>query len=280
MTDDYMPALQDDELDLFDFFDDDDNADIELTPSERRQMHRRQQGGGTGRPAPQRGDRSSNGRSGQRRPKSLLPRRKPGPGRRASAEVQAGRRARKAPEEAPAGQMPEGAPQAAPPMRRRKRPLGESILRLVIKIGVIAAVTFVLTQIVGGVFVAHDNNMFPAVRDGDLCITYRLGGYYNGDVVAFEHGGITTFGRVVGIPGDVIDIREETGFTVNGMTPYEVVYYKTLPQDPTIAYPYAVRDGEIFVLCDQREDAQDSRTFGPVKKPKGKVVLQLRRRGF
>ena len=279
MTQKRSPALQDEELDLFDVFDDDDNAGIELTPAERRQLHRRQQEGRTDRSGERRNDTARTGRSapeGKRRARPLLPRRKPG-------TVQ---RARKTPEgEYPDERKPSGAagmqqPGALQPMRRRKRPLGQSILRLAIKVGIIAAAIFVLTQIVGGVFVAHDNNMFPAVRDGDLCITYRLGGYYNGDVVAFERGGVTTFGRVVGIPGDVIDIREETGFTVNGMTPYEVVYYKTLPQDPAIIYPYAVRDDEIFVLCDQREDAQDSRTFGAITKPKGKLVLQLRRRGF
>ena len=257
MTQRRSPVLQDEELDLFDVFDDDDNADAGLTPAERRQLHRRQQDG-----------RSTSER--KRSTKHLLPRRKPRTGRKPFA----------ASEKPLAGPPQSDASQAPQLMRRRKRPLGQSILRLTIKIGVIAAAAFVLTQIVGGVFVAHDNNMFPAVRDGDLCITYRLGGYYNGDVVAFERDDNITFGRVVGIPGDVIDIQEETGFTVNGMTPYEVVYYRTLPQDPAIVYPYVVRDDEIFVLCDQREDAQDSRTFGAVTKPKGKLVLQLRRRGF
>ena len=163
---------------------------------------------------------------------------------------------------------------------RRKKTLKQSALNLLLKVAAIALVIYLLTQVIGGVFVAHDNNMYPAVRDGDLCITLRLGGYYNGDVVAYEYDGMTTFGRVVGIAGDVIEVTEENGLRVNNMSPYEVVFYRTGPQDPAVTYPYRVKEGEWFVLCDQREDAQDSRSFGAITKPKGKVVLQLRRRGF
>lgn len=166
------------------------------------------------------------------------------------------------------------------PQKNRKGRLKRKAVRLLVKAATIVAAVTILVTVVGGVFVAHDNNMYPAVRDGDLCITYRLGGYYNGDVVAFEKDGGVTFGRVVGIEGDVVDIPETGGLIINGTTPYEVMYYPTNRQDPAREYPYTVQKGELFLLCDQREDAADSRTFGAVTKPLGKVVLQLRRRGF
>ncbi|MBO5564245.1 MAG: signal peptidase I [Lachnospiraceae bacterium] len=214
-----------------------------LTPAERRKAHRARQGGAA----------KSRKRIGEKGP---------------------------AGKEADGKELTENDPGAAKRRPRRRRSLRDQILRLVIKVAFIAALVFVLTQIVGGVFVAHDNNMYPAVRDGDLCITYRLGGYYNGDIVAFERDGMTTFGRVVAIAGDTIDFPAEGGYTVNGLNPYEVVFYQTLPQDPVITYPYTVGEGEVFLLCDQREEAVDSRSFGPVSELKGKVVLQLRRRGF
>ena len=248
------PAPQED-IDWFDAFGEDENKEDALSPAARRRAHQARMRGEKLDP-----QEKKRGTGTKRKDKRKGPAAETTESDRQDAGQPVGKGKRKGP--------------------RRRRSFKESLARLLAKIAVIAIAIYVLTQIVGGVFVAHDNNMFPAVRDGDLCITFRLGGYYNGDVVAFEQDGMTTFGRVVGIPGDVIDITEETGLMVNGMTPYEVVYYKTKPQDPAVTYPYTVQDGEWFVLCDQREDAPDSRTFGGVTAPKGKIVLQLRRRGF
>ncbi len=152
--------------------------------------------------------------------------------------------------------------------------------RLLIKIAIIALIIYALITYVGGIFVSHDINMYPAVNDGDLAITYRLGGYYNGDIVVYEVDGINRFGRVVGIYGDVIDIQEGS-YTINGIVPYETIYYQTHPDSTsTITYPYKVKEGEVFVLNDLRDNTYDSRTLGGINVLKGKVVLLMRRRGF
>ena len=153
--------------------------------------------------------------------------------------------------------------------------------RLLIKIIVVAAIIAVLLVFVGGVHVSHNINMFPAVADGDLAITYKLGGYYNGDIVVYEVDGIKRFGRVVGIPGDEIDISEDGHYTINGSVPYETIYFSTHPADQSnITYPYRIQDGEVFILNDLRDDATDSRIYGGISNLKGKVVLLIRRRGF
>lgn len=150
------------------------------------------------------------------------------------------------------------------------------------KLAVIFIAGFVLLNYVGGVFVSHDNNMFPAVGDGDLAITYRLGGYYNGDVVVYAIDGQNRFGRVVGIPGDVIDFQDDTGtYTINGSVPYETIYFATRRETAsTVSFPYTVKEGEVFILNDLRDNTLDSRTVGGISSLKGKVVLLIRRRGF
>ena len=154
-------------------------------------------------------------------------------------------------------------------------------IKLLTKILIIIGIIFIVLNFISGIFMSHDNNMFPKVGDGDLAITYRLDGYYAGDVVVYKHKDKTHFGRVVAIAGDEINIKEDGTYTVNGTIPYEVIYYKTLPTE-SVKYPYKLKDGEVFILNDMREDMNDSRTFGPisVKDLKGKIVLLLRRRGF
>ena len=112
------------------------------------------------------------------------------------------------------------------PKLTEKQKTVRAIRRLIIKIALIAIVATVLLTVVGSVAVSHDNNMFPAVGDGDLLITYKLGGYYNGDIVVYEVDGVRRIGRVVGIPGDEIDINNEAGYyTINGTMPYETIYF-------------------------------------------------------
>lgn len=157
------------------------------------------------------------------------------------------------------------------------RALRNLLIRMVILGGAVAAALI----FVGGVAVSHDTNMYPAVSDGDLAITYKLGGYYNGDIVVYEHNGVMRFGRVAGIPGDVIDINENGSYTVNGVPPVSSLNSATyLAVDSTVVFPYTVGEGEVFVLNDYRDNAYDSRVLGGITDLKGKVVLLLRHRGF
>ena len=170
------------------------------------------------------------------------------------------------------------------PKLTEKQKTIRAIRRLIVKIVLVAATAAVLLTVVGSVAVSHDNNMFPAVGDGDLLITYKLGGYYNADIVVYEIDGIKRIGRVVGIPGDVIEINDETGYyTINGAMPYETIYYATRQATgSTVRFPYTVQEGEVFIFNDMRDDTYDSRMFGGIKTDKlqGKVVLLIRRRGF
>lgn len=165
--------------------------------------------------------------------------------------------------------------------KKKPEPLGRALLKFIIKLAVVAAIVFVLLTFVGGIFICHNNDMHPSVRDGDLLITFKLGTYHAGDVIAYKLDDSTLFGRVVGEPGDRIVIDEEGNFYINDLLQMETIYYETKPREGSqITYPYTIQSGELFVLTDMREQGYDSRVFGGVTKPLGKVVLQIRRRGF
>ena len=154
--------------------------------------------------------------------------------------------------------------------------------RLSIKIIGYGLLLILILNFVIGIYQIHDNDMFPSLRDGDLVITYKLGGYYTGDVVVYKADGKTHYGRVVGVDGDEINITEADYYTVNDTIPYEQIFYPTKAGDK-ITYPYKIQQGEVFILGDMRQQAKDSREFGAIhtKNIKGKVVLLLfRGRGF
>ena len=87
-------------------------------------------------------------------------------------------------------------------------------------------------------------------------------------------------GRVAAHGGDTVEITEDAQLSVNGSTVIENdIYYSTPRYESEIAYPVTLAENEVFVLCDYREGAKDSRYFGPVSKSeiKGKVITIVRR---
>lgn len=155
--------------------------------------------------------------------------------------------------------------------------------KLMIKVGILLLIGVAIWTYVGELYITHDNNMYPHVKDGDLIVTYKLEPYIIGDIVMYETSRGMRVGRIIAKGGDVIDIAENGLYTVNGITPYENVFYDTLPNTSSdIKYPYTVPEGEIFVLNDMRETMTDSRNIGSISLEivHGKLEMLVRHRGM
>ena len=154
------------------------------------------------------------------------------------------------------------------------------ILYLLLKIVAIAAAFVVVFTFVFGVLRYSENAMLPAVKDGDLVFYYRLEKEYTAsDLVVLRYQGHEQVRRVVATAGDVVDITED-GLTING-APHEI-YEQTQRYDTGVEFPMELKEGQIFVLGDSRENASDSRVYGAVDvhDTLGKVMTIVRRRGF
>lgn len=169
------------------------------------------------------------------------------------------------------------------PKKRKRKSTLRLFIEFVVKLVVIAASVWALVTFIVSLTIHYGNNMFPSIRDGDLVIGYRLQRPYLNGAVMYEQDGKLRIGRVVGMPGNEIEITEEGAITVNGIIPAEEVFYPTFPAEASdITYPYTVGEGEVFILNDFRSDTEDSRTFGAVdmEDVTGPVLLIIRRRGF
>lgn len=168
-----------------------------------------------------------------------------------------------------------------PKKKKKKRSAGSYAVELALKLGLTALAVWLLCSFVIGVFVCHTNSGYPMVKDGDLCITWRLGELEQGSEVAFEHDGKTRFARVIAKAGDEVNIAGGT-VMVNGYVALTDTVYDTPNEGSSITYPYIVPEGTVFLLNDFREDMSDSRSFGGVQLSdcKGKVVFVMRRRGI
>ena len=147
-------------------------------------------------------------------------------------------------------------------MEERKRLIAE-IHAFLVKAAIMAVTLWVILGVVFGVMPMKDQSMMPKLAAGDLLLYYRLD-RTPGDreVVVFEKEGKTYVGRVVARGGDTVEIREDALLQINGNA--------------------IVENEEVFILCDYRQGAKDSRYFGPVTKKelKGTVITAIRRSGI
>ena len=163
----------------------------------------------------------------------------------------------------------------------KKKKLGP-LAKLLIKIAVLVIIVVIVLTWILGLHRMTGNNMFPLVKDGDLCIVYKLDDYTTGDVVLYRNDeGKMKLGRIVAVGGQSVDFPKDGGYTVDGYQPSEEITYQTFGADG-VKYPIDVDDDEAFIMNDFRSDTDDSRQFGGVKKSDidGKLLFLIRRRGF
>lgn len=171
-----------------------------------------------------------------------------------------------------------------PKKEKPKNGLLADLAALLLRLGWIAFILAILLMVVCGVTVNSGERMAPAFHDRDIVVFYRLAKDVKaGEVVVFRgQNDRVLVGRVVARGGDTVDI-DENGLKING-------YYQTEPyrRGDTVlfeggaAFPVKLRAGELFILCDDRSDGSDSRTFGPVSSDRvlGRVMLSIRQRDF
>ena len=167
-----------------------------------------------------------------------------------------------------------------------KPSLTEDILNLVLKIFIIIALFWSLFVFVFGLHQVEETGMSPSIKPEDIIMYYRLDKNYDLlDPVVLKVKDTVQVRRVVAKAGDTVDITAK-GLVVNGSLQTglekDFVNGDTLPYKQGITFPITIKKGEVFLLGDNRQQAQDSRIYGPVKikDTMGKLMWDLRRRNL
>lgn len=167
-----------------------------------------------------------------------------------------------------------------------RRSLTEDILSLLLKIFAIVGVFWLLFLFVFGLNHVKESGMAPNIKPEDLIMFYRLDKNYDLlDPIVLKVNNTLQVRRVMAKAGDTVDVTEK-GLSVNGSLQsgleVDFVKGKTLPYKDGITYPITLKKDEVFLLGDNRENAEDSRFYGPVKikSTLGKLMWDLRRRNL
>lgn len=167
--------------------------------------------------------------------------------------------------------------------KKKKNPYS-FLIRYVFRLTfLVAAIWAVLTYVIA-LHRMTGNHMYPNVKDGDLCVFYRLSDVNVNDVVLYKgNNGEALVGRIVALPGQEIDFPEEGGYLINGYIPSEQIPYQTFNSKTSkIKYPIMIEEGQLYIMNDFREDTSDSRENGTIEKSQvvGKLEFIFRRRGL
>lgn len=169
-------------------------------------------------------------------------------------------------------------------IRRRRNDLAtrKGYLSLLARVVLLAVAGYLIVTKVFLFAQATGSGMFPAVKDGDLMIAFRLQSEYaKNDVIVYDYAGKQCVGRIAAREGDVVSIDEAGSLYVNGTQQSGEILYPTYPKG-AVTYPLTVPSGCVFVLGDYRTISEDSRDRGPIPmtQVEGKVITILRRRGL
>ena len=132
----------------------------------------------------------------------------------------------------------------------------------------LVALVFIITVLYQPVRV-EGTSMQPGLRDQDRLFIekffFRFEDIKRGDVVVFHYPRDpeqSYIKRVIGLPGDLIFIRQGRVFVNN--LPIDEPYVPHRFRDTVSMGEMIVPPGEYFVMGDHRSISSDSRSFGPV----------------
>ena len=156
-------------------------------------------------------------------------------------------------------------------------------LWFVIKLLCICLAIFIINSLIFCFAVVHGSSMNHTLQDRDLLFVWKF--YYSpdyGDVVICHTGkGYESemIKRIVGLPGDIIDISDNGTVIRNGAELQEDYCAEKTFDKGDINYPIKVPVNQYFVMGDNRNDSIDSR-YGeigtlPKKNIDGKALLRI-----
>lgn len=189
------------------------------------------------------------------------------------------------------------------PEVKKKNSVGREIFEWIMVIVAALLISMVIKAFIFSTYKVNMVSMENTLFEGHNVIVYKTGYFFNvpkhGDIIVFMHeegqfkslfkylpiknpGEVDYIKRVIGLPGDQIDIREDGYVYRKAVGESEFVkleepYAKGLTDSHGMQLPFTVPEDKLFVMGDNRQQSLDSRQIGPIDIDAviGKAILRI-----
>ncbi len=144
---------------------------------------------------------------------------------------------------------------------------------------VVSAMAVLIAVLLLPVLRIYGHSMNDTLDEGDIVVSVKGSKFETGDIIAFYYNNKLLVKRVIGQPGDWIDIDENGNVYLNQVLLEEPYLDSKAYGETNITLPYQVPESRIFVLGDNRDVSIDSRntSVGCVAEEQiaGKIVFRV-----
>lgn len=163
--------------------------------------------------------------------------------------------------------------------RNRKKRYARALTSTIWTLVVVAAVSVIFANFFLSVLRIQGTSMVPTLEDGEIVVALRTSRFERGDITAFYFNNKVLLKRVIGMPGDWVNIDEDGNVYINDVLLDEPYLPAKALGEHDITFPYQVPESRFFVLGDHRDISLDSRSnvIGAIAEEQiiGKVVFRV-----
>lgn len=162
---------------------------------------------------------------------------------------------------------------------RRQKAYNKALGGTIYVLTIVAAVAVLIATLVLPVLQIEGKSMEPTLVNGDIVLLTKTVNFDRGELCGFSWNNKLLIKRVIGLPGDWIEIDTDGTVYLNGEQLDEPYAEQLAVGECDLEFPFQVPQEQYFVLGDMRESSIDSRNtlIGCVEKDQivGKVFFRI-----
>ena len=162
---------------------------------------------------------------------------------------------------------------------RRQKAYNKALGGTVYVLTIVAAVAVLIATLVLPVLQIEGTSMEPSLHNGDIVLLMKTTRFDRGEFCGFTWNNKLLIKRVIGLPGDWIEIDTDGTIYLNGEKLDEPYVEQKAFGECDLEFPFQVPPEQYFVVGDMRENSIDSRNtlIGCISKDQivGKVFFRV-----